>query len=234
MRGEGDGGGLGGGEAGIIPAGAGRRRPCAPSRPSTRDHPRGCGEKAILVPRLFLMAGSSPRVRGEVAAIAKAEAHRGIIPAGAGRSPLCFARWRRCGDHPRGCGEKASARAAKSRSSGSSPRVRGEEHKQNHPYARPGIIPAGAGRRFTAVGVPVAEWDHPRGCGEKEGKVRGDGELAGSSPRVRGEAYSKSDVDGKLGIIPAGAGRSCFPKATLPFTRDHPRGCGEKLRKMAV
>ena len=72
-------------EAGIIPAGAGRRPVSLGSRPGVRDHPRGCGEKndGNLIP--LGQRGSSPRVRGEVDGRSHERRLDGIIPAGAGR-----------------------------------------------------------------------------------------------------------------------------------------------------
>ena len=51
--------------AGIIPAGAGRRRWRQPRRWPPRDHPRGCGEKFASSSPTRRRRGSSPRVRGE-------------------------------------------------------------------------------------------------------------------------------------------------------------------------
>ena len=50
---------------GIIPACAGRRSSTNARRPSTKDHPRVCGEKAARSVRPPSAPGSSPRVRGE-------------------------------------------------------------------------------------------------------------------------------------------------------------------------
>ena len=49
---------------GIIPACAGNTQVAYGRIPNTRDHPRVCGEHDILVNRIGLMLGSSPRVRG--------------------------------------------------------------------------------------------------------------------------------------------------------------------------
>ena len=50
----------------------------------------------------------------------------------------------------------------------------------------------------------------------------------GSSPRVRGEAKALLANVLDEGIIPAGAGRSQFPRGWRRIRWDHPRGCGEK------
>ena len=50
---------------GIIPAGAGKRRPSRMATCSPRDHPRGCGEKTTTTRAKPAARGSSPRVRGK-------------------------------------------------------------------------------------------------------------------------------------------------------------------------
>ena len=52
------------------------------------------------------MVGSSPRVRGKGEVLGPREGPEGIIPAGAGKRTLKKTSKRKCGDHPRGCGEK--------------------------------------------------------------------------------------------------------------------------------
>ena len=68
----------------IIPADAGStRRP--PSGPAWgRDHPRGCGEHAVLAVLVAAVIGSSPRMRGAPGIIHRRGEKLGIIPADAG------------------------------------------------------------------------------------------------------------------------------------------------------
>ena len=75
---------------------------------------------------------------------------------------------------------------------------------------------------------PVKGWDHPRGCGEKDGATRVPQLPAGSSPRVRGKGEGRWSATRSTGIIPAGAGKSRLFHRGSPFNGDHPRGCGEK------
>ena len=137
--------------AGIIPAGAGRRRGEGPRRPVGWDHPRGCGEKSSSSLASVALGGSSPRVRGEAADRRRASAPRRIIPAGAGRSSSAPIEKLRHRDHPRGCGEKMNAYSSSRRVRGSSPRVRGEAVLVHGVGRGRGIIPAGAGRRLEKV-----------------------------------------------------------------------------------
>ena len=52
--------------------------------------------------------------------------------------------------------------------------------------------------------------------------------TSGSSPRVRGKESLLRGFFLRLGIIPAGAGKSAFQSAAKDSIQDHPRGCGEK------
>ena len=55
---------------------------------------------------IFVMRGSSPRVRGKDGGLAIPGGDDGIIPAGAGKRALKAALEKASRDHPRGCGEK--------------------------------------------------------------------------------------------------------------------------------
>ena len=187
VRGEGFNVFLGADDAGIIPAGAGRRLEEGTACYGGWDHPRGCGEKVATVAPEVTGVGSSPRVRGEGGDGGAGGDGGGIIPAGAGRSSFFWQRSRKIRDHPRGCGEKHVKTGTPIAAKGSSPRVRGEVVAVGVGIAVLGIIPAGAGRRP----LPYYRWkqnrDHPRGCGEKL-PLRLSWMLnLGSSPRVRGE-----------------------------------------------
>ena len=70
--------------------------------------------------------------------------------------------------------------------------MRGEVGHATGGKAGVGIIPAGAGRRVVTGKTATEAWDHPRGCGEKEGVSQGRPPALGSSPRVRGEDLRKS------------------------------------------
>ena len=90
---------------GIIPAYAGntwnRQRQASPCW----DHPRVCGEHAVLNSDALPFTGSSPRMRGTPARHAKGARTVGIIPAYAGNTRWCRRLPWRLGDHPRVCGE---------------------------------------------------------------------------------------------------------------------------------
>ena len=153
---------------------------------------------------------------------------RGIIPAGAGRSPSHWRLMLDYGDHPRGCGEKKPIAEFPTSTSGSSPRVRGEGNSLRPQPIWEGIIPAGAGRSNSMNKKAATTGDHPRGCGEKWVYLMAWLVPSGSSPRVRGEALRFTQRRNSSGIIPAGAGRSSSRVYGGVKRGDHPRGCGEK------
>ena len=91
--------------SGIIPALAGNTGAAGMDCLGCRDHPRACGEHAMLVEMPDSQLGSSPRLRG---------------------TPARYWPWPRSQrDHPRACGEHSAVVAHVSRIHGSSPRLRG-------------------------------------------------------------------------------------------------------------
>ena len=72
--------------------------------------------------------------------------------------------------------------------------------------------------------------DHPRVCGEKALTSIPRDKPQGSPPRVRGKVGHALHVGVGVGITPACAGKSKFPRERGAGSWDHPRVCGEKLR----
>ena len=72
----------------ITPACAGRRLHVIQRRDLYKDHPRVCGEKAVVNPRFQSGIGSPPRVRGEDNRVRRHGLQYGITPACAGRSTI--------------------------------------------------------------------------------------------------------------------------------------------------
>ena len=70
-----------------------------------QDHPRGCGENPAQLRHCLLHQGSPPRMRGKPGRYTPAMPAPRITPADAGKTRGCEIWRRRCGDHPRGCGE---------------------------------------------------------------------------------------------------------------------------------
>ena len=131
---------------GITPACAGRSATVRYRAENTTDHPRVCGEKALLLQAGRFYIGSPPRVRGEEAEKNEMPVAEGITPACAGRrggEQMPSMNYR---DHPRVCGEKSALRYLYLPKEGSPPRVRGEVLRLIDAGRDLRITPACAGR----------------------------------------------------------------------------------------
>ena len=156
--------------------------------------------------------GSPPRMRGKEASRKLRGTLKGITPAYAGKSQCnssCTAgKW----DHPRVCGEKP---------------------RQDSVGALEGrITPACAGKSSVRQRVLLSLWDHPRMCGEKTGFGKSAFTKSGSPPHVRGKAAFGRECYYPYGITPACAGKRQALAKALSRSRDHPRMCGEKTKKI--
>ena len=117
---------------------------------------------------------------------------------------------------------------------GSSPRVRGKQLGGQGPRRPPRIIPARAGKTASVASWRAHARDHPRACGENPLLARWRPGPRGSSPRVRGKLAPGDCLWVVRGIIPARAGKTLEPRTTRALSRDHPRACGENLRRAAA
>ena len=195
-------------ESGIIPAYAGntwnRQRQASPCW----DHPRVCGEHAVLNSDALPFTGSSPRMRGTLLHHALALASGGIIPAYAGNTCETCEGSSDGGDHPRVCGEHAMVSATALAVRGSSPRMRGTQSRCRPCMRRTGIIPAYAGNTTSRAAPCPDAWDHPRVCGEHTGVGAANVTAKGSSPRMRGTPVLRGIRTQGGRIIPAYAGNT--------------------------
>ena len=110
------------------------------------DHPRVCGEKAVLPMWTNTRLGSPPRVRGKAFSYSARSRAVGITPACAGKRPPDFPSRPPAGDHPRVCGEKAFNERRWDLVLGSPPRVRGKVGSGVDLGPHLGITPACAGK----------------------------------------------------------------------------------------
>ena len=131
---------------GIIPACAGSTLFYDVHVSLLRDHPRMCGEHALIGTKTSASLGSSPHVRGAPCRPSLILSVVGIIPACAGSTQSGTARHLFHGsDHPRMCGEHSSEIESVDESQGSSPHVRGALLQLVRKVHICGIIPACAG-----------------------------------------------------------------------------------------
>ncbi len=126
------------------------------------------------------------------------------------------------------CGERLSFLNLNSWFYGSSPRVRGTVGDDTIPQRGFRFIPACAGngtaRGRSAPGYAV----HPRVCGERAHVEHLGGNLAGSSPRVRGTVGKLLHRDIPVRFIPACAGNGLRQPTGRHSMSVHPRVCGER------
>ena len=152
---------------GITPAYAGKSSRHDQSTGSNQDHPRVCGEKALLCLRSLLMVGSPPRMRGKAVRNETGKSWKGITPAYAGKSLQCSWMNSSLWDHPRVCGEKLEI--------------------PSEVLYKQWITPAYAGKRPQTGSTSRFTEDHPRVCGEKCSISRHTSATSGSPPRMRGK-----------------------------------------------
>ena len=96
------------------------------------------------------------------------------------------------------------------------------------------ITPAGAGKTQMSAFVFTFIQDHPRRCGEN---TAADSELRlkwGSPPQVRGKPSTDSCPRSISRITPAGAGKTALRAWATSAARDHPRRCGENLKRLVL
>ena len=86
--------------------------------------------------------------------------------------------------------------------------MRGKVPSIRKDLERVGITPAYAGKSGLYIDPTFEDKDHPRVCGEKDGKTFG--------------------ISGGAGITPAYAGKSLISSLFFRSRQDHPRVCGEK------
>ena len=130
----------------ITPAYAGKscRRIHLSNQP--KDHPRLCGEKAVVFSDAYDNLGSPPPMRGKAFNFCHTVKKIGITPAYAGKSYLGRGVLRVRRDHPRLCGEKFIRITPIKDTPGSPPPMRGKECYTNGSCAVHRITPAYAGK----------------------------------------------------------------------------------------
>ena len=215
----------------IIPACAGNSCPTPRLASTDTDHPRVCGEQTFDHRLNLNVRGSSPRVRGTVRRKRLPATAVRIIPACAGNSLQPVGHNAHIPDHPRVCGEQTLASCIFCKASGSSPRVRGTESSSRMFQPQGRIIPACAGNRAHSKCRFRRQTDHPRVCGEQAGIVPVMVPTPGSSPRVRGTAGQRHTCRTCGRIIPACAGNRKNCVSVSSSSPDHPRVCGEQLKR---
>ena len=218
----------------IIPAHAGQTcvLPCVFYYCS--DHPRACGANVSCATRAIYDYGSSPRMRGK-RRLGDVLSHcNRIIPAHAGQTSPVRRRLPCSPDHPRACGANGPAPRSPTRTTGSSPRMRGKLGLLLLGFGILRIIPAHAGQTTSPPGRSPASPDHPRACGANEQGHLMLRLLHGSSPRMRGKHAGQDYSSASARIIPAHAGQTQRVAPARRMGPDHPRACGANPQPAVV
>ena len=196
-----------------------------------RDHPHAYGDKKIplFVKRSCL--GSSPRVWGQADKVDYENFYDRIIPTRMGTSSITARfpemRW----DHPHAYGDKFNVDEVLSLVEGSSPRVWGQVKFCGTADKNTGIIPTRMGTSCRTNVTHSVIKDHPHAYGDKLSCLCLGCRVAGSSPRVWGQAaVTKANME-EIGIIPTRMGTSSLSKSANIYIEDHPHAYGDKNEK---
>ena len=212
----------------FIPAHAGNSWQSNRAIASRTVHPRACGEQKLWGRHAGLTRGSSPRMRGTETLGSPCWTYPRFIPAHAGNREEILLNALLGSVHPRACGEQLCRRRMGVISPGSSPRMRGTDHRRKSNNASNRFIPAHAGNSIVPLDSGGSTPVHPRACGEQAfGRFRSF-MGTGSSPRMRGTAAHAPGRSAARRFIPAHAGNRT-PCAPLRCSKTvHPRACGEQ------
>ena len=155
-----------------------------------QDHPHAYGDKILFLQQRKSPIGSSPRVWGQVQRKCLTEAITQIIPTRMGTSPYMPLPLQVAGDHPHAYGDKFRKFYNQTPSTGSSPRVWGQDIWQFSINGTVRIIPTRMGTSTAKDLFNASSRDHPHAYGDKELNLKWDFGLIGSSPRVWGQVIT--------------------------------------------
>ena len=110
--------------------------------------------------------------------------------------------------------------------SGSSPRVWGQEYPRAECRCQNGIIPTRVGTSVYVVKLRCDKRDHPHACGDKASVALQEVSETGSSPRVWGQVIVCKLDNGNIRIIPTRVGTRSIDSVHHHSREDHPHACG--------
>ena len=172
--------------AGSIPACAGEPWAPGPLTPVTGVYPRVCGGTKTALNLAMVVAGLSPRVRGNRAPTVARRARIRSIPACAGEPAVGHHAAGHEEVYPRVCGGTRTAPGPDREGRGLSPRVRGNPVALSLLRRVLRSIPACAGEPPAAPPSPAPNRVYPRVCGGTRYSRARCPRCRGLSPRVRG------------------------------------------------
>ena len=191
----------------FIPTHVGNSRLQGGLRERREVHPHACGEYWTRAARLFLSAGSSPRMWGILNVRIIGKKRQRFIPTHVGNTFLSSPPSRWASVHPHACGEYGLKVIQISEPSGSSPRMWG--------------IPARAPRNARETRFI------PTHVGNTLMSYLSQEQSRGSSPRMWGIRNMKPGSKPEMRFIPTHVGNTTWAFITYPITKVHPHACGE-------
>ena len=191
---------------GSIPACAGEPWRTGPGIPPVRVYPRVCGGTLSEQADPATGEGLSPRVRGNLRAVAGAGIHAGSIPACAGEPTTAVRNRAALRVYPRVCGGTHWSPFSHPQLSGLSPRVRGNPCGRWMSICIVRSIPACAGEPWPHSTRWPSRGVYPRVCGGTLSVTSSRRSWRGLSPRVRGNRHVSPSKPWRRRSIPACAG----------------------------
>ena len=220
--------------SGSIPACAGEPVAVRVSCLQVSVYPRVCGGTGDWRRPRRLGNGLSPRVRGNRVDMVTSTRGKGSIPACAGE-PLSLCLWGRVpAVYPRVCGGTQYRLPSCASLCGLSPRVRGNPAGATSCAFAMRSIPACAGEPRVREYSARVDSVYPRVCGGTPCARPDSLNLAGLSPRVRGNLLLLRRRQRAEGSIPACAGEPLDSPPSNPAARVYPRVCGGTSYRPAV
>ena len=146
-----------------------------------KDHPHACGDKRCGDYSAEDVEGSSPRVWGQVVVLCRKPLFLRIIPTRVGTRKSAASRRGRHEDHPHACGDKKKYGGYDLDTTGSSPRVWGQDILNFFDTGFCRIIPTRVGtRKYIQISQDLTE-DHPHACGDKTKEIKENSGFAKST-----------------------------------------------------
>ena len=218
---------IGNQDSGSIPAWAGKPYPVRRIALPMKVYPRVGGETQYGRAGETSRDGLSPRGRGNLLRHQLGQHLAGSIPAWAGKPPTSGRSVAGPPVYPRVGGETGADAYSRGLHSGLSPRGRGNRRWYGRCRCGPGSIPAWAGKPETGASVGGAFEVYPRVGGETTCAEAQAYAYAGLSPRGRGNPPNLPAARGRLGSIPAWAGKPGQGSVASPAQEVYPRVGGE-------
>ena len=163
--------------------------------------------------------------------------HRGLIPAHAGKTFVSNGEIPKGRAHPRSFGENSGLCVRRVASGGSSPLMQGKPTLSDRIQTGSGLIPAHAGKTWSATERCPSRTAHPRSCGENFPKRFSKPPHGGLIPAHAGKTTSRICTRLRMWAHPRSCGENsslhapiCCAKGSSPLMRGKRRGTGSEVR----